>query len=171
MTFELKISQFTCNSLYWSLGNLMPYLPMFRLQKLWKSSFGLQWGKIVSRFLKQFLHISTSKTIPTNSLSLLESHLTSSFLEKQTKVTKCLCVCYRFPWVVECRPSQAESGQLFRLCQDLFSAGSPREPPGDGGAAARTAACAAEGQGPAHSWDSATGQQRGLWSTWEEQTL
>lgn len=80
-----------------------------------------------------------------------------------------MCVCWRFPWVVECRPSQAKSSQLLRLCWDLLSAGSAREPPGDGGAAARTAARAAEGQRPAHSVDSATGWQscgRNVRSSW-----
>lgn len=48
--------------------------------------------------------------------------------------------------MVECRFSPAESGQLFRLCGDLLSAGSPREPPRDRDSATGAAAGPAEGQ-------------------------
>ena len=48
--------------------------------------------------------------------------------------------------MVECRLSQAESGQLFRLCRDLVSAGSPREPQRDRDTTTGAAARPAEGQ-------------------------
>lgn len=59
---------------------------------------------------------------------------------------KCLFVCCRFPWVVERRRSQAKSCQLFRLCGDFLSVGSPWEPQRDGHSATRASACPAEGQ-------------------------
>lgn len=57
-----------------------------------------------------------------------------------------LCLRCRFPRVVECRLPQAESGQLFRMCRDLLSAGGPAEPQGEGDSATGTAARPAKGQ-------------------------
>lgn len=48
--------------------------------------------------------------------------------------------------MVECRFSQAESGELFGLCTDLFGAGSPREPQRDCDSATGATARPAEGQ-------------------------
>lgn len=57
-----------------------------------------------------------------------------------------VCACCRFPWMVECWFSQAESGELFWLCTDLISAGSPREPQRDCDSAPGAATRPAEGQ-------------------------
>lgn len=48
--------------------------------------------------------------------------------------------------MVECRLSQAESGELFGLCRDLFGAGSPREPQRDCDSTTGATARSAEGQ-------------------------